>query len=953
MPVERHFLGWDEALTAKICAFLLPETISGPVDLSGQLIIVPTRQAGRRLREAMALRCASRNTALLAAQVVTPGVLIKSVETDIPEADPVLAKALWADVLLNSDPHEFGGLFPAGLAERDFTWALNTGEMIQDLRKTLATGAYTINDVISSHAKDIEEHDRWKDMAQLETIYLKRLREMELADPCVRMIESARAPGLPVDTQRIVVAAVLDLAPLHAQMLAQLSKRLPISILVPAPPSLAGSFDEWGRPDPGKWRNAILDVPHPSANILVATSPSGQSRAILSEIARESEMFGPADIAVGVADGGVVPFLKAELEQKNIAVYDPSDKSLKNHALCNLIASFSELFLTGSYQAFRTILRHPDVLRHLETKLQIQATPLLQQLDEFQNRHLPARLEDILHFFPKGQYSAGPGFEELAKSVSAVERLVASFSAYTDAATSIRQFLRAIYEDRTIDSQNADDEDFAGAANAVNKTMAGLEDVEARIASLNKEQALVLFGRALADETYHGERRGAAVDLEGWFELPWNDAPFLIVTGMNEGCVPDGRLDDVFLPDSFRSRLGLQCDAMRLARDTVIMTCLIESRRKKGRTCFICGKTNGRGDPLKPSRLLFRCKPDELLQRATALFGPARGQREPHPPTATFLLNPVPSVDVAPTHPALKKMPVTWFRDYLACPFRFYLKHVLGMETLDDWKREMDAADFGTMIHEVLNRAAKSAVFASSDEAKIGAILSRHLDDWARARFGSSPSLPILISLDAAKHRLAAVAHVQAQLVRDKWRIIETERRFSIEIKGLEVTGTIDRIDRNEETGQIRIIDYKTTDSAVQPERAHFGPLSDTTPDFAKVPVKSRTMRWSDLQLPLYMTFVLSEDAPEREVEVAYFNIPKAVNDTSVQCWKDFNQDTVKSAYACAIGVVEAVQSGVFWPPSERIEPDNFEALSPGADTFDPLAFTRNTSEETPRHRKR
>ena len=267
----------------------------------------------------------------------------------------------------------------------------------------------------------------------------------------------------------------------------------------------------------------------------------------------------------------------------------------------------------------------------------------------------------------------------------------------------------------------------------------------------------------------------------------------------------------------------------------------------------------------------------------------------------------------------------------------------------------MDAADFGTMIHEVLNRAAKSVVFASGDESKIGALLVKHLDDWAKTRFGISPSLPILISLDAAKHRLAAVAHVQTQLVRDKWSTIETERRFSMEIKGLKVTGTIDRIDRNEKTGQIRIIDYKTTDSAVQPERAHFGPVSDTTPDFAKVSVKSRTMQWSDLQLPLYMTFVLSEDAPEREVEVAYFNIPKAVNDTAVQCWKDFNQDTVRSAYACAVGVVEAVQSGIFWPPSERIDPDDFAALSPGADTFDGAAFTGNRTdrnEGTPRRRK-
>ena len=54
MPVERYFLGWDAPVTAKVREFLLPQQLSGPVDLGKDLIVVPTRQAGRRLREALA-----------------------------------------------------------------------------------------------------------------------------------------------------------------------------------------------------------------------------------------------------------------------------------------------------------------------------------------------------------------------------------------------------------------------------------------------------------------------------------------------------------------------------------------------------------------------------------------------------------------------------------------------------------------------------------------------------------------------------------------------------------------------------------------------------------------------------------------------------------------------------------------------------------------------------------
>ena len=54
MPVERYFLGWDAPVTAKVREFLLPLQLSGPVDLGKDLIVVPTRQAGRRLREVLA-----------------------------------------------------------------------------------------------------------------------------------------------------------------------------------------------------------------------------------------------------------------------------------------------------------------------------------------------------------------------------------------------------------------------------------------------------------------------------------------------------------------------------------------------------------------------------------------------------------------------------------------------------------------------------------------------------------------------------------------------------------------------------------------------------------------------------------------------------------------------------------------------------------------------------------
>ena len=71
-------------------------------------------------------------------------------------------------------------------------------------------------------------------------------------------------------------------------------------------------------------------------------------------------------------------------------------------------------------------------------------------------------------------------------------------------------------------------------------------------AAFGDEGQWAVLSELLAAQTYVSRREDAALDLEGWLELPWHPASSLVVTGMNEGAVPDGRVDDPFLPDSLR-----------------------------------------------------------------------------------------------------------------------------------------------------------------------------------------------------------------------------------------------------------------------------------------------------------------------------------------------------------------------------------------------------------------
>ena len=53
--VRRHFLPWDQPLLPQAVRFLAGDWTGGrPLDLSRLMVVVSTKQAGRRLREALA-----------------------------------------------------------------------------------------------------------------------------------------------------------------------------------------------------------------------------------------------------------------------------------------------------------------------------------------------------------------------------------------------------------------------------------------------------------------------------------------------------------------------------------------------------------------------------------------------------------------------------------------------------------------------------------------------------------------------------------------------------------------------------------------------------------------------------------------------------------------------------------------------------------------------------------
>jgi len=277
------------------------------------------------------------------------------------------------------------------------------------------------------------------------------------------------------------------------------------------------------------------------------------------------------------------------------------------------------------------------------------------------------------------------------------------------------------------------------------------------------------------------------------------------------------------------------------------------------------------------------------------------------------------------------RVSVTAFRDYLRCPFRFYLKHALKMETIDPFKSELDALDFGTLCHDALEAMGKEAALRDcADPAVLREFLLARVDRRARERYGAELTLPLIVQLESARQRLARAAEVQAEQRAAGWVIEHVERKFELVLGAVTVSAKIDRVERHAGTGAVRVIDYKTSDKGVSPLAAHVRSArrDETAPDWARFTVDGKDLVWIDLQLPLYLEALAGELGVA--VGAGYFNLPKAVGETSLMPWEDYDATWRTAARRCAEGVAAGVTAGIFWPPAEvpsRDEDDVFAGL--------------------------
>lgn len=916
--INLHFWDWDTPALHKAVAELMHGWSGGELNLSDKVIIVPTAETGKRLREALAVAVAEKEGAVTAPYVWHPENALWWGVEESRKASPLQEKLAWMKVLQGITVTDHTSLFPAISDSEDAAWVRSTAETLCGLKHTLGAGGYDMQTVANILEGEMD-HARWSELATLEKTYFFALAHLKKEDAQALKRARAHEPLLPSEVKQVWVMAMVDPPLLLRHWLMRVSIQVPVKVFVHAPENKSATYDAIGAPKVEWWsqqggEQSLLK----NEDITIVQSPQDQAVYAMESL----KMMGRQGmtLAVGACDPALNPHLESALSVEDCHAYDPAGRTAATHVFLELIRVWQHVVQSGAWHDLAAFLKLDDVVRIVSSK-EVSQSRLLYLLDDLHTRHLPPTLEDAITLAREEEY------EPLRVILERMHSLVELWRGGS-CREALQALLQWIYGERDFETEHDTDRGYVKLAGVA---MQLAEELDATQSALKIQTVAVELLGLLLDElesTRLADIRGE-VDfvLHGWLELPWESAAGLVITGFNEEHVPGIVTGDPFLPDKLRQQLGLASQVSRLARDRALLSAMVGQRQQDGAIKIVLGKTNKQGDSLRPSRLLFDCADEMLVARVRHLFpknDSSVGAAEP-PHHMGFLLRPPLQLK------ALTHISPSAISEYLTCPFRYYLSQVLKMKTVDAHMREATAMDFGNLLHETLHDYAMEPTMQDCVDSRVVLeFLDASIVKKWRARYGDQPLLPVEMQLETARQRLAAAADKLASIRAEGWRTIYAEYKvneWGINLAGVPFSGKLDRVDQHVSTKALRLWDYKTG-RLVKPMDAHLTKVGDkeARPWVVCQNGEGKPLRWSDVQLPLYV-WALRQKHPGTEISAAYFLLPATVTDTGEEPWQDLDDDIVVDAVRCGEEAVRHLQSGEFWPPSTGVKYDDYEFL--------------------------
>ncbi len=902
MPWSTERLPDGPSLVRALAQALLDRTPArgGVVDLSDALVLVPASRARRALERHLFAMARERGVAAIAPHIVTPGGLAGRLVVPRRRLVGALpARAAWSAALVQLPDAVAAPLFPeAGEGGvRSARAMAAVARRAAALHRDCVAAGIGFRDVAEHVRRTMPESDpaRWDALAALSAARDRLLAAADAADPGSEAVAAAESGAIHAGALRRAFVLLADPEPLQRRLLRALAAGgVDVTVCVHAAgDELPAPLDAEGFPDHAAWQRAAIAVP--DRMILLAGTPADQAAAVVEAIGAMPSPRRTTEIAIAVPDADAAREVAMRLPAWGVPVTAPPGRSAADAPVGLLLGALADWMGERTCDALCALARHPDVERWLAARGCADAVEQTAIFAASGARTVPASL-------------AHPACGRIRRVAESLDELCASLAGAAGPVAfggALREALGALVSPADQASRDA--------AGAVRSAIDELEAAPpALLDGMDAAALLRLVQERITGEALPSEGPADGVELMGWLEAGIDDAPDVVVAGMNDGTVPEGMVIDPWLPDSARERLGMPCARRRQARDAWILDGMV---RRKRFLRLVCGRVSAEGEPLQPSRLLLGLRGEALARRIAWITDEAAPRASAArwsaaaPVHGEFGPEPVPEGS-AP----IETISVTAFRDWFASPALFRLRRDprLRLEEPRPSVHELDPMGFGNLVHAALERWGRAAAGrtaagreAETDPGRLERELLEALEVERTSGFVPELRGAFEVQMALAAERLRAFARVQAAWAAQGWRPLHAELAFGTKAgerappglgaTGIRLTGRIDRVDVHPELGHAAL-DYKTAAEPGDPEAEH----------------RKGSGEWKDLQLPLYRVLLRSiglEVTPQR---LGYCSLPSNPSRTEIRLTGGWDDAFAAEAEAEAERIAALVAAGDF-----------------------------------------
>lgn len=872
--------------------------------------------------------------------VVTTGELSSRLTGPTRDAATELEQSLaWAKTLSGGDPERLQTLLPRLPPPDALAAWLELGGTMRRLHSSLAAENISFS-LAAEHASTDGEKARWDLLLQLRDDYLNELERADRID----LNEAALAGETSSARGPVVLVNVVDLSPLSRRLLlAAQASGTPITAITASPDGRGDGLDEFGALRPADWLDHAIPltddhlVPADGVNDQAVAAWQFVGAAVANQTDGEN---GRLNVTIGVTDESQVQPIVNQLRLRGASSHRFLGYAIRETAIGRLMDLIVAHAQRRTWRTLAALVRHADVHRMISARPDAIPANWMTQLDQLLGEAFPRSVDGPL---PGGRPQAlaataiGQCIDAWLKPLLGVRRPI---GLWCDVVSGM---LSDLYRTESDDSAPAPDSttvnsnvDASKAANAdrTTRALAVVQRMLGQFSTLSESLdlsvdgpvAMEMLSARLADVRLAEPRVARSVEILGWLDLVLDDSPHVVICGLNHPFVPEAVSGDPFVPQTLRKALLQKANDRRYARDVHGLHQMLASREQLR---LIVGKHAADGSPTPPSRLLAAGSAAESAHRVCRLLTTTRtGESASSAVTGQSVESfyAPPPVERGRT---VKVLSVTAFSAYLACPYRFYLRHVLRLRPLDDSAMELAANQFGDLVHGALEWFGQSDAKDERDVDVITDAMVTQLHRYAGENYGDNTSTTVRLQVRQAERRLRTVAQRQAERIAAGWHIHAVEASVDeldrdgetgqpktptgliVDGEFMGLRGRFDRIDHHPESGRWAILDYKT--HGHQPEKKHLKKLADGS------------TTWVDLQLPLYRRFIpdLGIPADPVDVELGYFNVAEKDTETKINL-ASFTPTQFAQADALIVECVRQIQRGRFEPNPNGVDFDDY-----------------------------